>query len=52
MEEGRLIPETVKQGAFEIGRFEVTRVQYTQFDKGYAVEPGKDMEVALKLARK
>ncbi len=41
-EKGRLVPETVKQGAIEIGRFEVTRAQYAQFDKSYRVEPGKE----------
>ncbi|MBI3652666.1 MAG: prolyl oligopeptidase family serine peptidase [Acidobacteria bacterium] len=37
-----LVPETVKQGALEIGRFEVTRAQYAQFDKGYAVEADQE----------
>jgi dipeptidyl aminopeptidase/acylaminoacyl peptidase len=37
-----LVPETVKYGGFEIGRFEVTRAQYARFDKSYTVEPGKE----------
>jgi dipeptidyl aminopeptidase/acylaminoacyl peptidase len=40
--EGCLIPETVKHAGVEIGRFEVTRAQYAQFDKSYRVEPGKE----------
>ncbi len=39
---GKLIPETVKQGAVELGRFEVTRAQYAEFDRSYKVEPGKE----------
>ena len=35
-----LIPEVVKRGNLEIGRFEVTRAQFTAFDKNYKVEPG------------
>jgi len=37
-----LIPETVKRGAIEIGRFEITRAQYAAFDKDYKVEPGTE----------
>ncbi|HXG67106.1 MAG TPA: S9 family peptidase, partial [Blastocatellia bacterium] len=33
MEENYLIPETVRHGDLEIGRFEVTRAQFAQFDK-------------------
>jgi dipeptidyl aminopeptidase/acylaminoacyl peptidase len=33
-----LIPEVVKRGDLEIGRFEVTRVQFSAFDKNYRVE--------------
>jgi formylglycine-generating enzyme required for sulfatase activity len=40
--DGCLIPETVKHAGLEIGRFEITRAQYAQFDKGYKVEPGKE----------
>lgn len=39
---GRLIPETVRVGDLEIGRFEVTSAQYAEFDKNYLVEPGKE----------
>ncbi|MEW6736451.1 MAG: prolyl oligopeptidase family serine peptidase, partial [Acidobacteriota bacterium] len=42
MEKGYLIPEMVKRDGLEIGRFEVTRAQYAQFDKKYLVEPGKE----------
>jgi dipeptidyl aminopeptidase/acylaminoacyl peptidase len=42
MEKGALIPETIKKGALELGRFEVTRAQYAAFDKTYLVEPGKE----------
>jgi dipeptidyl aminopeptidase/acylaminoacyl peptidase len=42
MEKGVLIPETVKHGKVEMGRFEVTRSQYAAFDKTYVVEPGKE----------
>ena len=41
-EEGALVPETVDYNGVAVGRFEVTRAQYAQFDKNYAVEPGKD----------
>jgi dipeptidyl aminopeptidase/acylaminoacyl peptidase len=37
-----LIPEVVKRGEFEIGRFEVTRTQFAEFDKNYKVEPGTE----------
>jgi dipeptidyl aminopeptidase/acylaminoacyl peptidase len=37
-----LIPEVVKRGDLEIGRFEVTRAQFADFDRGYAVEPGTE----------
>jgi dipeptidyl aminopeptidase/acylaminoacyl peptidase len=37
-----LIPETVKRGEIEIGRFEITRAQFAAFDKDYAVAPGTD----------
>lgn len=36
-----LIPETVTIEGLEIGRFEVTRAQYKEFDKSYQVEPSK-----------
>jgi dipeptidyl aminopeptidase/acylaminoacyl peptidase len=39
---GVLTPETVAYKDLEIGRFEVTRAQFAQFDKEYAVEPGTE----------
>ncbi len=42
MEKGHLIPETIKHGAVEISRFEVTQAQYGEFDKNYRVEPGRE----------
>ncbi len=37
-----LIPEVVRRGEVELGRFEVTRAQYAAFDKSYAVAPGTE----------
>lgn len=37
-----LIPEVVKRGNLEIGRFEVTRAQFSAFDKNYKIEPGTE----------
>jgi dipeptidyl aminopeptidase/acylaminoacyl peptidase len=37
-----LIPETVKRGAIEIGRFEITRAQFAAFDKDYKFEAGTE----------
>jgi dipeptidyl aminopeptidase/acylaminoacyl peptidase len=37
-----LIPETVTFGKLKIGRFEVTRSQFAQFDQTYAVESGRE----------
>jgi dipeptidyl aminopeptidase/acylaminoacyl peptidase len=37
-----LVPETIVHDGLEIGRFEVTRAQFAQFDKGYGVEAGKE----------
>jgi dipeptidyl aminopeptidase/acylaminoacyl peptidase len=42
VDKGALIPETVDYSGAKVGRFEVTRSQYAQFDKSYAVEPGKE----------
>jgi dipeptidyl aminopeptidase/acylaminoacyl peptidase len=39
---GRLVPETVAYGELHIGRFEVTRAQFAEFDKTYKVEPGRE----------
>jgi dipeptidyl aminopeptidase/acylaminoacyl peptidase len=37
-----LIPEVVNRGDLEIGRFEVTRAQFAEFQKGYKFDPGTD----------
>ena len=37
-----LIPEVVKRGDLEIGRFEVTRAQFTEFDKNYKLDAGTE----------
>jgi hypothetical protein len=37
-----LVPEVVERSGVKIGRFEVTRVQYAQFDKTYKIEAGKE----------
>ncbi len=37
-----LIPEVVKRGETEIGRFEITRAQFAAFDKNYKIEPGTE----------
>lgn len=37
-----LIPEVVSRGAFDLGRFEVTRAQYSEFDKQYKYEAGAE----------
>jgi dipeptidyl aminopeptidase/acylaminoacyl peptidase len=42
MSGGVLVPETVKHRSLLIGRFEVTRAQYAEFDKDYQVEAGKE----------
>jgi poly(3-hydroxybutyrate) depolymerase len=39
---GVLVPEVVKRGRLLVGRFEITRAQYREFDKTYPVEPGKE----------
>jgi dipeptidyl aminopeptidase/acylaminoacyl peptidase len=39
---GILIPETVKRGPIEVGRFEITRAQFAAFDKDYKVDPGTE----------
>jgi len=36
------VPEVVKRGDLEIGRFEVTRAQYAEFDKRYRVLPSTE----------
>jgi formylglycine-generating enzyme required for sulfatase activity len=37
-----LVPETVKRGAIEIGRFEITRAQFAAFDKNYKFNAGME----------
>jgi dienelactone hydrolase len=37
-----LIPEVVKRGDLEVGRYEVTRAQFSAFDKTYKVEAGTE----------
>jgi dipeptidyl aminopeptidase/acylaminoacyl peptidase len=37
-----LIPEVVKRGNLEVGRFEVTRAQFAAFDKNFKIEPGTE----------
>jgi dipeptidyl aminopeptidase/acylaminoacyl peptidase len=37
-----LVPEAVKRGDLEVGRFEVTRAQYAAFDPSYVVAAGTE----------
>jgi dipeptidyl aminopeptidase/acylaminoacyl peptidase len=37
-----LVPEVVKRGDVEVGRFEVTRAQYAAFDPKYKAAPGTE----------
>lgn len=37
-----LVPEVVNRGAYDVGRFEVTRAQYAAFDRDYKFDPGAD----------
>src|SRR5260221_1943840 len=37
-----LIPEVVKRGDLEIGRYEVTRAQFAAFDKNYKMDAGTE----------
>jgi dipeptidyl aminopeptidase/acylaminoacyl peptidase len=39
---GGLIPEVIKRGDLEIGRFEVTRAQFAAFDPSYPVTAGTE----------
>lgn len=39
---GKLVPEIVPYKDFEIGRFEVTRAQFAQFDASYKFEAGTE----------
>jgi dipeptidyl aminopeptidase/acylaminoacyl peptidase len=40
VDKGVLVPETAPLGAVRVGRFEVTRAQFAEFDKTYVIEPG------------
>jgi dipeptidyl aminopeptidase/acylaminoacyl peptidase len=42
LHKGKLVPETVRFDDLEIGRFEITRAQYAEFDKNYKVEKGME----------
>ncbi len=50
-----LIPEVVKRNDLEIGRFEVTRAQFSAYDKSYKVEAGTENypanEITLEQAK-
>lgn len=37
-----LVPEVVKRGDLEIGRFEITRAQFASFDKSYRIDAGTE----------
>jgi pimeloyl-ACP methyl ester carboxylesterase len=37
-----LVPEVVLRGDLEIGRYEVTRAQFAEFDKSYKIDPGTE----------
>lgn len=39
---GVLAPETVPHGGLQVGRFEVTRAQFREFDASYPVAPGTE----------
>ncbi len=45
-----LVPEVVKRGALEIGRFEVTRAQFASFDPSVPVPPGAENKPATGIA--
>jgi len=42
MVKGKLIPETVKWEGLEVGRFEVTRAQWKDYDQNYKFESGTE----------
>jgi dipeptidyl aminopeptidase/acylaminoacyl peptidase len=37
-----LVPEVIRRGGLEIGRFEVTRAQFAEFDRNYKYDPGTE----------
>jgi formylglycine-generating enzyme required for sulfatase activity len=47
---GPIVPEVVKRGDLEVGRFEVTRAQYAAFDASYAVEAGTENYPATNIS--
>jgi dipeptidyl aminopeptidase/acylaminoacyl peptidase len=47
---GALVPETVRRGGLEIGRFEVTRAQWREFDRAYEVPAGTENLPASDIA--
>jgi dipeptidyl aminopeptidase/acylaminoacyl peptidase len=42
LEKGILVPETVRCEKLHVGRFEITRAQYAQFDRSYPLELGQE----------
>jgi len=40
--DGLLVPEIIEYGGLHVGRFEVTRAQYAEFDSGFKVKPGEE----------
>src|SRR5690606_10646287 len=47
---GKLIPETVKYKDLEMGRFEVTRSQFAEYDAKYEFEAGKENYPATNIS--
>ena len=45
-----LVPEVVLRGDLEIGRFEVTRAQFGEFDKNYKIAPGTENSPANEVS--
>lgn len=50
MVKGRLVPGVVRHAGLDVGRFEVTRAQYAEFDKSYRVDAGKENYPANNVA--
>jgi predicted peptidase len=50
MVKNHLIPGVVHHEGIEVGRFEVTRAQYAEFDKSYRVEEGRENYPANNIA--
>lgn len=49
LEKGMLVPETVAHGKLRLGRFEITRAQFTAFDPKSPIEVGKENFPAHRL---